>query len=228
VEESGSLVLRGPNVFKGYSIEKLNQGVWIDASDGGPPWLNTGDLGRQDADGYFWITGRSKELIIRGGHNIDPRLIEDALHAHPAVALAAAVGRPDAHSGELPVVYVQLKPGASATSEELMKFAAENVGERAAVPKAVHIVESLPLTAVGKIFKPELIWRETETVLTEELKNLAGVSACHVQVGPDSHYGKLANLRLTPAPDTDRATVESAAREALSKYAIHYDLQLEA
>jgi fatty-acyl-CoA synthase len=206
----------------------LNKGVWIDAGDGGGPWLNTGDLGRQDADGYFWITGRSKELIIRGGHNIDPRLIEDALHLHPSVALAAAVGRPDAHSGELPVVYVQLKPGASATSEELMTFAAENVGERAAVPKAVHILETMPLTAVGKIFKPQLIWRETETVLTEELKKVEGVTECEVKVGPDSHFGKTAQLRLVRDPSSDQNTVESAAREALSKYAIHYDLKLEA
>lgn len=227
-EEIGTLVLRGPNVFQGYSIEKLNQSVWIDAGNGGDPWLNTGDLGRQDADGYFWITGRSKELIIRGGHNIDPRLIEDTLHAHPAVALAAAVGRPDPHAGELPVVYVQLKPDTSATSEELMSFAAENVGERAAVPKAVHIVDSLPLTAVGKIFKPQLIWRETETVLTEALKEVQGVSDCQVKVGPDSHHGKTAHLRVVTEPDQDQATVESAAREALSKYAIHYDLQLEA
>jgi fatty-acyl-CoA synthase len=228
LEEIGTLVLRGPNVFKGYSIDSLNKGVWIDAGDGGGPWLNTGDLGRQDADGYFWITGRSKELIIRGGHNIDPRLIEDALHLHPSVALAAAVGRPDAHSGELPVVYVQLKPGASATSEELMTFAAENVGERAAVPKAVHILETMPLTAVGKIFKPQLIWRETETVLTEELKKVEGVTECEVKVGPDSHFGKTAQLRLVRDPSSDQNTVESAAREALSKYAIHYDLKLEA
>ena len=75
-------------------------------------WLNTGDLGRQDADGYFYLTGRKKELIIRGGHNIDPASIEEPLHQHPAVQLAAAVGRPDAHAGEVPVAYVQLKPGA--------------------------------------------------------------------------------------------------------------------
>lgn len=228
VEEIGTIVVRGPNVFNGYTNEKLNRGVWVDAADGGKPWLNTGDLGRQDAEGYFWITGRSKELIIRGGHNIDPRLIEDALHIHPSVALAAAVGRPDAHAGELPVAYVQLKPGAKATSEELREFAERNVGERAAIPKAVHIVDSLPVTAVGKIFKPQLIWLETEKVLTDALSTVEGIAGCQVKVGPDSHYGKIARLLITSSTGTEKDTVESAVRDAVGKFAIHYELQMKA
>lgn len=224
IDEIGTIVIRGPNVFKGYSNEALNRGVWIDAGDGGGDWLNTGDLGRQDADGYFWITGRSKELIIRGGHNIDPRVIEDALHAHPAVALAAAVGRPDAHAGELPVAYVQLKPGASATSEELLEHAEKNVGERAAVPKAVHILDALPVTAVGKIFKPQLIWRETESVLVEAVRQVVGVADTEVTVTPDSHHGKIAQLKVKALPHADAASIESAVRDALSKFAVHYEL----
>ena len=74
-------------------------------------WLNTGDLGSVDADGFVYLTGRAKDLIIRGGHNIDPRVIEEALLRHPAVAAAAAVGRPDRHSGEVPAVYVVHRPG---------------------------------------------------------------------------------------------------------------------
>ncbi|WP_034023190.1 AMP-binding protein, partial [Pseudomonas aeruginosa] len=95
--EVGNLCLKGPTVFKGYLQQDRNRDIWI-----GDGWFNTGDLGRIDEDGYIWLTGRSKDLIIRGGHNIDPQMIEEALHRHPAVALAAAVGKPDAKAGELP------------------------------------------------------------------------------------------------------------------------------
>src|SRR5262249_6158122 len=118
INEIGTVVMRGPHVFPGYKQEQDNTGVWV-SRDVGAPWLNTGDLGRMDADGYLWLTGRKKELIIRGGHNIDPQSIEGPLYKHPAVALAGAVGRPDLYAGEVPVVYVSLKPGASATPEEL-------------------------------------------------------------------------------------------------------------
>ena len=107
--EIGSILINGPNVFRGYLDPGHNAGLWVEID--GEKWLNTGDLGRQDPDGYFWLTGRRKELIIRGGHNIDPKIIEDALQTHPAVLLTAAVGSPDAYAGELPVAYVQLKPG---------------------------------------------------------------------------------------------------------------------
>jgi fatty-acyl-CoA synthase len=146
-EEVGVVLVRGPNVFPGYQVAEQNRGVFIDSDDGGGPWLGNGDMGRIDRDGYLWLTGRKKELIIRGGHNIDPRQIEEALHRHPAVALAAAVGRPDPRLGEVPVVYVQLVPGASATGEELLSFARAQIGERAAVPKAILILDQIPLTA---------------------------------------------------------------------------------
>src|SRR5208282_945693 len=116
VDEVGVIAISGPNVFKGYLDPRHNAGVFIDID--GERWLNTGDLGRRDPDGYFWLTGRKKELIIRGGHNIDPRLIEEALHKHPAVAAAAAIGSPDTHAGEVPVAYVQVKTGASVTEQE--------------------------------------------------------------------------------------------------------------
>jgi fatty-acyl-CoA synthase len=118
VEEVGTIAIKGPNVFAGYLDPQQSKDLWIDI--GGSRWLNTGDLGRQDSQGYFWLAGRRKELIIRGGHNIDPKLIEDALSKHPAVALAAAVGSPDPYAGEVPVVYVQPKPGAAVSDQELM------------------------------------------------------------------------------------------------------------
>ncbi|MNT05131.1 Short-chain-fatty-acid--CoA ligase [compost metagenome] len=153
--ETGAVALRGPNIFQGYLSEHHNQGVWLTDTNG-EVWLNTGDLGDLDEDGYLWLRGRSKDIIIRGGHNIDPAVIEDAFFAHPSVALAAAIGRRDAHAGEVPVVYVELKPGETISETALMEFANHRIMERAARPKDVRIVPALPLTAIGKVFKPAL------------------------------------------------------------------------
>lgn len=149
--ESGVIVIKGPNVFQGYLNKASNTGVLL--ANG---WLNTGDLGRIDEDGYIWLTGRAKDLIIRGGHNIDPKMIEDILSKHSAVALVAAIGQPDSYAGELPVAYVTLKPGVTIGNKELMFFAKNNISERAAVPVHLEFLEQMPVTAVGKIFKPEL------------------------------------------------------------------------
>ena len=160
-DEIGTLLISGPAVFPGYLRDGDNAKVWA-----APGWLNTGDLCRIDRDGYVWLTGRAKDLIIRGGHNIDPQLIEDALVTHPAVAMAAAVGQPDAYAGELPMAYVALRPGTSVSLEELVAHCREHIPERAAVPVRIVILATLPLTAVGKTFKPELRWRAIEHVLT--------------------------------------------------------------
>ncbi len=152
---SGLVGLRGPNVFQGYLSDSHNAGLWLNDEAGGS-WLNTGDLGEIDVEGYLWLRGRSKDIIIRGGHNIDPAIIEDAFFAHPSVALAAAIGRADAHAGEVPVVYVELKPGEQIAADLLQAFAEKQIMERAARPKAVYILPSMPLTAIGKIFKPAL------------------------------------------------------------------------
>ena len=165
-DEVGILAISGPNVFAGYVNPLHNVGIWIDFD--GKPWLNTGDLARRDSDGYFWLTGRKKELIIRGGHNIDPKGIEESVSRHPAVALAAAIGRPDIYAGEIPVVYVQLKAGANASEAELLDFAIAHIPERAAHPKSVTILPAMPLTAVGKIFKPALAMREIEEIVRAE------------------------------------------------------------
>ncbi len=188
VDEPGALLISGPNVFAGYLEAAQNKGAWVDCGDG-RQWFNTGDLGRQDADGYFWLTGRKKELIIRGGHNIDPKAIEEPLARHPAVALVAAVGRPDARVGELPVAYVQLKAGAEATEEELLAFAAEHIGERAAVPKRIYLIDQLPLSAVGKIFKPALQHLEIQRVVEETLDGSA-----RVRVEADPKLGNVVTL----------------------------------
>lgn len=209
-DEPGTLVISGANVFAGYALPEQNQGLWIDTGDG-KRWLNTGDLGRQDADGYFWLTGRKKDLIIRGGHNIDPATIEEPLHRHPAVQIAAAIGRPDAHAGELPVAYVQLKPGASAAAEEIAVFLREQITERAALPKHIRIIDAMPLTAVGKIFKPDLKRRETVDALQAALAD-AGVPVKAIAV----HDGKSSGLSIRVELETPQ--LEARARTALRRF----------
>lgn len=153
---TGVIVLRGPHVSPGYTHATHNDGVFVADESSGQHWLISGDLGHIDAQGYIHITGRAKDLIIRSAHNIDPGLVEDAFLAHPAVALCAVVGEPDAYAGELPVAFVTLKPGAMIEAEALLQAVAPTVYERPAVPKRVFIIEAMPVTAVGKIFKPAL------------------------------------------------------------------------
>jgi len=201
VDEVGVLTVSGPNVFAGYQSADQSKGLWIDCGDG-QVWLNTGDLARQDAEGYFWLTGRKKELIIRGGHNIDPLSIEEPLHRHPSVEIAAAVGRPDAHAGELPVAYVQLKPGTSTTEQELVDFLKAEISERAALPKFLRIVEQIPLTAVGKIFKPALKQREARDALLTALGE-AGISVEALEVSDDRSRGLVVRVLIGAGTSKD-------------------------
>jgi fatty-acyl-CoA synthase len=219
-DEVGQLVISGPNVFVGYTRPEQNSGIWMEGGDGGL-WLNTGDLGRCDADGYFWLTGRKKELIIRGGHNIDPAAIEEPLHRHPAVQLAAAVGRPDMHAGELPVAYVQLKPGTTTTEAELAEFLRREINERAALPKGIRIVDTMPLTGVGKIFKPALKRRETADALESALVE-AGVEDAIVSLIDDTSLGMSLHVELAdPA-------FEALATSALGRFPFAFSISAAA
>jgi fatty-acyl-CoA synthase len=149
--EQGMVLFKSPNLFSGFVDPQDNANAFT--HDG---WLATGDLGWLDSQSLLHLSGRSKDLIIRSGHNIDPKVIEDAISAHPAVQLCAAVGAPDAYAGELPVVFVTLVPGATVSEAELLAYAAEHVDEAPAKPKAVTILDAMPMTNVGKIYKPEL------------------------------------------------------------------------
>jgi fatty-acyl-CoA synthase len=149
--EKGMVLYQGPNLFSGYLDAAETARSFT--PDG---WLITGDVGFIDTQGRLHLSGRAKDLIIRSGHNIDPKVIEDALGAHPAVDLCAAVGAPDAYAGELPVVFVTLKAGAQATEAELLAFTAQRVDEAPAQPKSITVLERMPVTNVGKIYKPEL------------------------------------------------------------------------
>ena len=216
-DEIGNLCIRGATVFKGYLQASKNAGSWVDGD-----WFNTGDLGRVDADGYIWLTGRSKDLIIRGGHNIDPQMIEEALHKHPAVAMAAAVGKPDEKAGELPVVYVQLKPGAQTSETELLEHAAAHIPERAAVPKDAWIIDAIPLTAVGKTFKPALRFDAIARVYQAAVDELH--PDVRVEVLGDDKAGQLAHIHL---PNQDQALAANIA-ERLSGYAVGHRIHFAA
>lgn len=154
--ERGVLAVSGPGVIKGYLSAAADANCLVRGAPDGKAWFNSGDLGMIDSDGYIWMFGRAKDVIVRGGHNIDANVIEEALGQHPAVQLAAAIGKPAASIGELPVAYVQLKPGAAATVDELMKVCRDHISERAAIPVSIVILDQMPVTAVGKINKPPL------------------------------------------------------------------------
>ena len=173
--DHGMVLFKSPNLFSGFLDAADNAKAFT--ADG---WLATGDLGWIDDQGRLNLSGRSKDLIIRSGHNIDPKVIEDALGAHPAVQLCAAVGAPDAYAGELPVVFATLVPGASASEAELLAFTAGRVDEAPAKPRSVVIIESMPMTNVGKIYKPELrslAARKVADVLVDEACTGLGLPA---------------------------------------------------
>jgi fatty-acyl-CoA synthase len=173
--EPGVLVIGGPAVFAGYVTGPRHGGDRVSQGDtvrGG--WLDTGDLGHVDDDGYVYLTGRAKDLIIRGGHNIDPRVIEEALLEHPGVTAAAAVGSPDAHAGEVPVAYVVPSDPEAFDEAGLLEWAAKTIGEPAARPKRIHAIPAIPVTAVGKHFKPALAADAARHAVAEALDR-AGV-----------------------------------------------------
>ncbi|MFE7931846.1 long-chain fatty acid--CoA ligase [Streptomyces sp. NPDC057456] len=148
--EVGELVVRGPNVMKGYWNRPEETATAI--PDG---WLRSGDLARQDEDGYLYIVDRKKDMIIRGGYNVYPREMEEVLHEHPAVALAAVVGVPHSHLGEEIAAAVVLRPGAHATPDELREFVKSRVAAYK-YPREVWLVDSLPTGPSGKILKREI------------------------------------------------------------------------
>jgi long-chain acyl-CoA synthetase len=146
----GEIVLRGPMVMKGYwkqpeaTAEMIRNG-----------WLHTGDIGYVDEDGYFFITDRKKDIIIKGGENISPRAVEEVLYTHPAVSEAAVIGVKDKVYGEDLKAFVVLKPGETAEAEDILAFCKGRL-KRFFVPKEVVVIQAMPKSLVGKILKKEL------------------------------------------------------------------------
>lgn len=191
--EVGVLIVSGPTVSPGYHDPARNDGVF------GNGQLNSGDLAYVDEEGRLFIAGRAKDLIIRGGHNIDPTTIEDALSAHPTVALTAAVGQPDRYAGELPVCYVTLRADAATTAEELRQFCEPRISERPAWPKQIHIVDAMPLTGVGKIFKPALRCDAAKRVVVALLSGLAPPDPVAVDVVAGGKRGMEVSITVKDA-----------------------------
>ncbi|OGT80191.1 MAG: hypothetical protein A3H91_07995 [Gammaproteobacteria bacterium RIFCSPLOWO2_02_FULL_61_13] len=217
--EPGLIALTGPGVISGYVDESLNQRLFF--PDG---WLNTGDLGRIDSDGYIWVTGRSKDLIIRGGNNLDPRVIDETLLQHPAVELACAVAKPDTYAGEVPVAYVQLRQGATVSAEEIKAFARANIPERGAAPVEINIIDKMPLTGVAKIFKPPLRCDAAQRAFTSALASLnCGVSAS-VEVVDDPTCGMRARIMLKSSTGGRIAEAEARAKAIMDAYTTVYEL----
>ena len=220
VNEIGVVAMSGPGVFSGYLNDEHNRGAFVE-----PGWVNSGDLGRLDEDGYLWITGRAKDLIIRGGHNIDPMAIEEVFFQHPDVALAAVVGQPDARAGEMPLAYVQLKAGATVTAAALHEFVRQRTPERAAVPVAVILVDAVPLTGVGKVFKPQLRWDAARRVFSEVLAPLVekGVDLS-VAVGAHGTHGSLASVTIKGVVEAEREAVAREVHERLNPFVMRHEI----
>lgn len=205
--QSGVVLVKGPQIFAGYKAANDNAQAWVD--DG---WFNTGDLGYLDNDGFLYLTGRAKDLIIRSGHNIDPEIIEEPLNRHPDVLSAIAVGMPDPYAGELPMVFVVLRPGAAVTTAELLSYCETEVSERAAIPKRIEIIATMPMTAVGKIFRPLLREQISASVLREHLQQ-QGITA-QISCKADNKLGMTASIQLSEKQD------QAKASELLSSYNI--------
>jgi fatty-acyl-CoA synthase len=214
----GVLAISGPTVFPGYVTEWTPDGRVLDGlgklHDG---WLDTGDLAWVDPDGFIHLAGRAKDLIIRGGHNIDPAVIENVLLAHPAVTAVQAVGRPDLHAGEVPVAFVTVASVANPTPEELRAWAAERVPEQAAAPKTVTVLDALPVTPVGKHFKPALRAEATREAVADALRDIASVTGIR---------GAIEDGAVVAVVTLARGADQTPVRETLDRFAITWRLEL--
>lgn len=160
--EVGELVVRGDQVMSGYWQKSEETSVVL--KDG---WLYTGDIAYMDEDGYFYIVDRKKDMIITGGYNVYPRDVEEVLYAHPMVKEAVCVGIPDAYWGEKVKAYIVLKPGHTATEEDLLQYCKNHLASYK-IPKDIEFRDGLPKTAVGKILRRFLVEEERQKALIRE------------------------------------------------------------
>ena len=210
VREIGVIAISGDHISPGYRDPDHNDGVFIDGV------LNSGDLGYKDEQGRIYIAGRSKDLIIRSGHNIDPAMIENAMSTHPAVTLAAAVGQPDAYAGELPVCFVELLPGAEVTGGDLQAHAQSNIDERPAWPRQIYVVDTIPLTSVGKIYKPSLRCDAARLKITDLVHVEMGLPGADIDVVDGGTRGMRVTVTIA---EEDRASV-SCARDPTCRLSV--------
>lgn len=203
-DEIAVITILGDHITPGYRDQEHNEGT-IDAGR-----LNSGDLGYKDAQGHIYVAGRSKDLIIRSGHNIDPAMIENAIATHPAVALAAAFGIPDAYAGELPMCFVELLPDANVSIEELHQHAQSSIDERPARPKIIETIDTIPLTTVGKIFKPSLRCDAAKQRVMELLQDKLKVANPLVEVAAGGSRRMRVTVTLSKSQQSSVAELETA------------------
>jgi fatty-acyl-CoA synthase len=192
--EMGMMVVRGPHVSPGYLDEDRHTDTFEDG------WIVSGDLGHLDGEGRVHITGRAKDVINRSAHKIDPGLVEAVFLAHPAVEQCSVVAEPDTDAGEVPVAFVVLRGGVQIAADALLGEVAPRMHERPAVPKRVVIISALPLTPIGKVFKPALRLHAIELKLTDLARELAPDRQAWVSV-VDAGGPHRATVRFTGAPD---------------------------
>ncbi|WP_245477371.1 AMP-binding protein [Bradyrhizobium guangzhouense] len=218
---SGLVLVRGPQVFPGYLDPQHNKGVLTDDH-----WIVTGDVGYLTADQRLVLTGREKDLIVRSGHNIDPAAIEDVANAFPGVQMSSAVGMPDAYAGEVPILFVVPSPGKNVDMPQLCAHLERNVNEPPARPKRVVLLEALPVTAVGKIFKPALRDLAVQEKVRSEIDRIFGrETGADILVDKDARLNTLVTISicsndqervkaltesLTPLPQTYRVETRSS------------------
>lgn len=216
-DESGLVQVRGPQVFAGYLDPAQNAGTLSD--DG---WLSTGDVGYLSGEGHLVLTGREKDLIVRGGHNIDPAAIEDVANRFAGVEVSAAVGMPDQYAGEVPMLFVVPAPDVEIDLGGLRSHVDQNVHERAARPRSILIVGELPLTAVGKIFKPRL--REMaimEKVRLDAAEIFGAVTSISVDVHIDDRKRTVVDVRVHGATEEKLSALEAALRPLPQTYIVN-------
>lgn len=223
--ERGVIVVTGPGVVPGYVDARLDGEFFVQDMPDGKCWANTGDQGTIDADGYVWLFGRTKDLIIRGGHNIDPKLIEEVLVGHPAILQAAAIGRPDSSKGELPIAYVMARPGVLVDEGELLRFCRERVQERAAVPVEIITVAELPMTAVGKISKPALRMNAMSRIAESVAKGIVGENGVVDVDVDDKGLRPRVIVKVTLNSNDRHSEVAECLKAELGKYEFTSEVQ---
>lgn len=215
--ERGLVQLRGPQVFPGYLDPAHDAGTLL--ADG---WLNTGDIGYLTEDERLVLTGRAKDLIVRSGHNIDPAAIEDVANRFAGVQISAAVGMPDQYAGEVPALFVVPAAGAPLDIEALRRHLDAHVPEPPARPRSIITIDALPVTAVGKIFKPALRDLAIREKVRQETGRICGPGAsASVDVRSDAQGRTIVDVAVSGANAEGIAALAEALKPLAQEYRVH-------
>lgn len=214
VNESGIVQVRGPQVFPSYLNTEHNRGV---LDQGG--WLNTGDVGYLDSEQRLFLTGREKDLIVRGGHNIDPAAIEDIADQFDGVYMSAAVAMPDQYAGEVPILFVVSET--TVNLDALKTYLGTHIHDASARPKTIKIIDELPITGVGKIFKPVL--RDMaikEKVHAEILKTCGTNSTAIIKIELDEQRNIVVDIQIDDIEPNMISQLESVLEPLAQTYVV--------